>query len=193
VAKYLVFIASFLLSACHLFQASVVDSAPLIFEKGNFSLAESKSYAERGHQISTWRWTAPDRHLNLVRYQPLTTQEAQARANDRKYLLLALYQPKTSPYPQFLSNVIVCNTKPKFIHEENGGDWLESSELWANDRGSFGVCNIEQQKQLAVLALVYCAKAQAYFELEMLVKDDSKNPKNQSQLRTFLSQIKCAR
>lgn len=143
---------------------------------------------ERRHIVN---YKGTQSRAKLSFYPEIDEAEAQGRAKDRVFFVTSLYKTQVSPYPDRLSNVIACESLPQEEKRSFEGGWIRRVQLWANDRYSFGSCDIKQQTYLSLILMIYCQKRRSYFELEYFLKDIDHSPDTLDQAMKLESSIRC--
>ena len=84
--------------------------------------------------------------------------------NDKVYLLESLFEPVKSPYPEVLTNIIVCpqEFKPKLLESSQGKIY----KLFAGARLAYGVCVKDLVKYDSYYGIFDCGK-KGVFEVKV--------------------------
>jgi hypothetical protein len=103
----------------------------------------------------------------ILKVTKIKTDAPQKYVNDKKFLLESLFSPTTSPYPGFITNVVVCpeEFKPTMKDAENGTIYT----LFAGDRFTYGICAQDLVAYDSVYGVFDC-KEKGIFEVQLFAK-----------------------
>lgn len=90
--------------------------------------------------------------------------------DDRKELLRLLFEPTTSPYPEFITNIVSCGDefKPKEEKAKNGVIY----SLYAGSRFNYGVCSRDLIKYRSRYGIFDCGR-KGIFEINIFSENDT--------------------
>ncbi|MBI2592748.1 MAG: hypothetical protein HYW37_01115 [Candidatus Colwellbacteria bacterium] len=90
--------------------------------------------------------------------------------NDKKEILKLLFEPTTSPYPEFITNIVKCDEefKPKEEKVESGVIY----SLFAGERMNYGICSEDLIKYHSRYGLFDCG-GKGIFEVNLFGADDA--------------------
>ena len=108
-----------------------------------------------------------DAFINIVKSMPVDNQKL---VDDRNFIFRSLYEPTTSPYPEVISQIVICpdEFKPKLIQHVNGTIYT----AYAGERMNFGVCARDLVVYKAGYGIFNCGK-KGVFEMEVFSKKDN--------------------
>lgn len=134
----------------------------------NFNLPNWQSYNVSSENGDSLEIISKDLKITIVKS---VSENNSKFINDKKELLRLLFEPTTSPYPEFITNIVKCGDefKPKKQVVKNGVIY----NLYAGERFNYGVCSKDLVRYYSRYGIFDCGR-KGIFEVNLFSTDDLK-------------------
>lgn len=134
----------------------------------NVNLPNWQSYNVSSENGDSIEFISSDLKVSIVKS---VAEDTKKFINDKKELLKLLFEPTTSPYPEFITNIVKCGDefKPKEKAVKNGVIY----SLYAGERFNYGVCSQDLVKYYSSYGIFDCGR-KGIFEVNLFSTDNSK-------------------
>ena len=96
--------------------------------------------------------------------------EAQKKFDERFFILSSLYKPQPTPYPDRISEEVLCKISPKRHVGENENSNFSWMIVGTNNRFAQGICDSNEFSFSAVFFSIYCKQKKSLIEITLFEK-----------------------
>jgi len=124
--------------------------------------------------------------LKVTILSEIVKDRAEAYTKDQFLLLNSLFDSKTPPYPEFITNKTGCSKE--FLPIIKNEDTKKYYILYADKRFNYGLCSQDLVVYKAGLGIFYCESKEKLFKIEYFTDKNTSS----EQIATFMNSFTCS-